>query len=113
MKKLLRKIDLDHLKVLSETKGVQTFENDVDVFKNNEVPSAALIVLEGEADILKKEEEFLQVSPGYALGLNELKERSPSSLHLRAKRNLKAIILSRFDFSEDSPLCPLLEQLMS
>lgn len=97
---------------LLSMKGVQVFERETEVMKSDEVPAVALVVVEGEADILKHNEEFLQISPGYVLGLDQLHKNSPSNLNLRAKPNLRAILLSKFDMYQDSIVYPLLQQLM-
>lgn len=113
MKKILRKLHEDDLQALKKWKGVQVFEQDMDVLKSNEVPYAAVVIVEGEADVLKRDEEFLQISPGYVLGLEELYENRPASVSLRAKKNLKAIIVSKFDLTECSPLFLLLTGMVS
>jgi hypothetical protein len=113
MKKLLRKLQQDQLSVLKEHKGIQTFDREVDVLKNNEIPSAALVVLEGGADILKCNEAVIRVSPGYAIGLDDLWCSEPSSLHLRANPDLKAIILSKSDLGEDSRIFPIIHKLIN
>ena len=112
MKKLLRKLNTEDLDALMRLKGVHTFENDIDVLKCNEVPSAAVVIVDGEADVLKRNEEFLQISPGYAIGLDEVHQSSPARISLRCKKNLKAIILSKFDFSEYSAVHGILNQLI-
>lgn len=109
---MLRKLQQDQLEELKEQKGVQTFDREVDVLRGNEIPSAALIVLEGEADILKCNEAFLRVSPGYAIGLDHLWSSEPTMLHLRAKPDLKAIVLSKSDMREDSLVFPIIHQLI-
>lgn len=113
MRKLLRKLCHDEISLLLEHKGIQTFENDMDILRCDEIPAAAVVIVEGEADVLKHEVEFLQISPGYAIGLNEVRESSPAKLSLRGKKNLKAIIISKFDFQENSPLFALLQILTS
>lgn len=112
MKKLLRKLNTEDLDTLMKLKGVHTFENDFDLLKFDEVPSAAVIIVDGEADVLKSNEEFLQISPGYAMGLEEVQQSSPARVSLRCKKNLKAIILSKFDFSEHSSVHAILAQLI-
>lgn len=97
---------------LLSMKGVQVFEQETDVMKSDEVPTVAIVIVEGEADIMKQDEEFLQISPGYVLGLDQLHKCSPSHLNLRAKPNLRAILLSKFDMYQDSIVYPLLQQLM-
>lgn len=97
MKKLLRRFNEQDLEDLSQKRGVVTFEVDRDLLKANEIPRAAFVVLEGDAIILKKDEGFLKLGHGYAMGFKELLENLPSKFHCRALKNLKAIILSRMD----------------
>lgn len=111
MKKQLKKLCNSDLNKLKDLKGIRTFEADNDLIKKNEVPPVAIIIVKGEANILKQDSEFLKVNPGYALGIEEMKENKPSSLNLRAKRNLKAILLEKCDLSDGSPLKPMLDQI--
>ena len=112
MKKLLCKLKNEDLDTLMKLKGVHVFENDVDLLKCDEVPSAAVVIIDGEADVMKRNEEFLQISPGYAMGLDELHRSIPARISLRCKKNLKAIIISKFDFSEHSSVHSILSQLI-
>lgn len=111
--KKLRKIKLDQIEELIKRKGILVFERECDVMRNDEVPALAIVILEGEAHILKSDEEFLTLSPNYAVGLDELKGSLPGGLHLRAKPDLKAIILSKLDLNEDSSIFPIIKPVLN
>lgn len=95
MKRKIFRLPGDLLKRLSDLKGSQVYEEDEDIPIETD-PDSTLIILAGHAAVLKDKDEFIEINPGYALLLRDL--------HLRAKKDLRAIFLRSGDFQKDSPV---------
>ena len=111
MEKLLRKFTKEEIEKLKALKGVRTFHHDYQLLKANEVPEHAALLIEGEFGVLKNNEEVLLLNPGYAIGLHEVMKNEPTKMNVKARKNAKAIILSKLDFDENSPLFAILGNL--
>lgn len=102
MKRKIFKLPGDLLKSLVGLKGIRVYDQDEDIPSVKD-PDSTMIIIDGYASVLKNNDECIEINPGYALTLDDL--------HLRAKKNLKAIFLDAKDFQEDSPVGLLFRSL--
>lgn len=100
MKRKIFKIPKEVLISLKKLKGIKIFSQDEDFLPKNKIPNSALVILEGRACLLKNDSEFIDVNPGYGLAFDDF--------NLRAKKDLKAIVLEPEDFDSKSPVGSLL-----
>jgi CRP-like cAMP-binding protein len=116
MKTYLKKLTDDEMRVLLSYKQPEEFLEDLEIFKFNEVPDCATLLVEGEISILKNDEAFLVITPGYVLGLKELLKGLPCNLRCQVRKNSKAIKFKKSDFEmtfeQQHPLHPIFHRFL-
>lgn len=82
------KIIYDHFEKLS-------FNTDFDFVYEHQVPNSAIMLLDGELLLLKKNKIVDSIKPGILLGVHQLLNNEPVKFACKIARQSKAILLNK------------------
>ncbi|HXH30742.1 MAG TPA: hypothetical protein VNJ01_08000 [Bacteriovoracaceae bacterium] len=90
MNTYFHKLSNEQLATLKDSENLENLSGDFEIIgKDNKTSGTVPILVEGEILIMKNDEAFLVVTPGYIIGLNPLLKGKRFKLKCRAK-NAKA-----------------------
>jgi len=116
MKKKMKKLEPNQIKCLSENFKEIVFNNDFDFVYEEQVPNSAILLLDGELLLCKKNKIIESIHPGSLLGAYQLLHNEPVKLACKIGRKSKAILLNKTALleslkDETSPLFEIIHQL--
>jgi CRP-like cAMP-binding protein len=116
MKKKMKQLDPSQIKKLSENYKEIVFNNDFDFVYEEQIPNSALILIDGEILLSRKNKIIEKIHPGSLLGAYQLLHDEPVKFACKINRKSKAILLNKTALLEclrdrTSPLFEIIQQL--
>lgn len=114
MKEKIIQLKPEELLKFSQSFEMLTFNNDFDLVYENQVPTAGILLLEGNIDLISNSKVVMKIHPGQLLGVTHLLNEQAVTYGCRVKANSKIILLGKSDIltyvkNKKSDLFPILK----
>ncbi|MFZ4713191.1 MAG: hypothetical protein ACOYL6_05755 [Bacteriovoracaceae bacterium] len=116
MKKKIKCLNPEEIQVINEHFEEMTFPNDFDFVYESQVPNSAILLMDGELRLCKKNKVVEVIKPGVLIGVYQLLNNIPVKLSWKLGKKSKAILLNKSVImnalkNKNSPLFNILNTL--
>lgn len=117
MKKSLTEISVSQLENLRRDHKVISFDMDMDLVYEKQIPIAGLVLLQGEIEFTKRYKTQGTTTTSCILGLNEVMNELPVQHGCKVKKDSEVILLGKSELlraisEEQSAIFPLIKKYL-
>lgn len=95
MKKKMKQLTPNQIEIFNNEFEEMCFHNDFDFVYEHQIPNSAIMLLDGELLLLKRNKIVEVIKPGILLGVHQLLNNEPVRFACKISRKSKAILLNK------------------
>lgn len=100
MKNKIKELTSYEIDLFKSSFSTFVFNQEVDFVYERQIPTAGILLLEGEMTLLKRKKPKLTISPGTMIGLFELFHNLPAKHGLKISKNSRLLIIQKSELME-------------
>lgn len=91
----MKQLTQEQVQAINQNFEQMVFNNDFDFVYEHQIPNSAIMLIDGELQLLKRNRIIEVIKPGMLLGLHQLINNEPVRFACKIARKSKAILINK------------------